>query len=61
MYWVYYDSRSMTTYYTESYSMSASNFAQEVSILIGKTISASDVQDVKRQSDLDRQLNPTHI
>ena len=40
-------------YWTESYTLSATQFAREVSRRIGKSISASDVSACARQSDLD--------
>lgn len=49
----YYNAGGGTYYWTPSYTMSATQFAMEVSRLIGRTISASDISVAKRQSELD--------
>ena len=61
MYWAYYDASSMTTYYTECSSMTATDFAAVVSRKIGKTLSAGQIPKVQRQSDLDKMYNVTRI
>lgn len=50
----YYNAGNMVYYWTESYTLSATQFAREVSLLTGKTISASDVSACERQADLDK-------
>ena len=40
-------------YWTESYNMSTTQFAREVSRLTGKSLSASDISAANRQADLD--------
>ena len=49
----YYNAGNRVYYWTESYTMSATQFAREVSRHIGKSISASDVSACERQADLD--------
>lgn len=49
----YYNAGNRVYYWTESYNMSTTQFAREVSHRIGKSISASDVSACERQSDLD--------
>lgn len=58
--WYYYDSRSGKCYFTESYSMSVTQFAEIVSRIIGRNISASDTSAASRQSELDK-FNAIHI
>ncbi len=48
-----YNAGNRVYYWTESYTMSATQFAREVSGYIGKAISASDISACSRQSDLD--------
>lgn len=50
----YYHADGRTYYWTESYSMSATQFAREVSRLTGKSLSASDISAASRQADIDR-------
>lgn len=50
----YYHADGYTYYWTESYNMSATQFAREVSHLTGKSLSASDISSASRQADLDR-------
>ncbi len=49
----YYNAGHGVYYWTESYSMSASQFASEVSDRIGIRITASDTSVAYRQSDMD--------
>jgi len=58
--WYYYDSSSGKCYYTESYSMSVTDFAEVVSRIVGHKVTASDTSAAHRQSDLDK-FNATHI
>ena len=58
--WYYYDSRSMKCYYTESYSMSVTDFADAVSQKVGYIVKASDTSAANRWSDLDK-FNAIHI
>lgn len=51
--WYYHDD-NRTYYWTESYNMSATQFAREVSRMTGKSLSASDISVAYRQADLDR-------
>lgn len=48
----YYNAGQGTYYWTESYTLSASQFAYEVSRMIGRSISASDVSAAYSQHDL---------
>lgn len=50
----YYHGDNRTYYWTESYNMSATQFAREVSRMIGKSLSASDISAASRQADIDR-------
>lgn len=58
--WYYYDRNSERCYYTESYSMSVTEFADLVSSIIGRRISASDTSAATSQKELDR-FNAEHI
>lgn len=49
----YYHTDDRVYYWTESYTMSTTQFALEVSDRIGKSISASDVSACTRQAQLD--------
>ena len=49
----YYNAGNRVYYWTESYTLSATQFAREVSRLTGNSISASDVSACERQADLD--------
>lgn len=61
MYWYYHDRNSGKRYYTESYSMSVTAFAERVSGIVGYTVSASDISAADRQHDLDKFSNLCHI
>ena len=50
----YYNAGNMVYYWTESYTMSATQFAREVSQYVGKSLSASDISACERQADLDK-------
>lgn len=50
----YYHADDRVYYWTESYTMSATQFAREVSRLTGKSLSASDISAANRQADVDR-------
>lgn len=58
--WYYYDMQSMNCYYTESYSMSVTSFAEKVSAIVGYTVKASDTSAAHRWSELDK-FNAIHI
>lgn len=49
----YYNAGNSIYYWTESYTMSATQFAREVSNLTGKILTASDISAASRQADLD--------
>lgn len=49
----YYNAGNGVYYWTTSGDMSATQFAREVGSIIGKSLSASDVSEVKRQSEFD--------
>lgn len=49
----YYHAADRVYYWTESYTMSATQFAREVSKRVGKSLSASDISACERQADLD--------
>lgn len=49
----YYNAGDKLYYWTESYNMSTTQFANEVSRLVGKNLDASDISAASRQSDLD--------
>lgn len=53
----YYHADGRTYYWTESYNMSATQFAREVSRLTGKSLTASDISAASRQADVDRLKN----
>ncbi len=53
MYWYYLDVRTNICYYTESYSMSVSSFAEKVSAILGRQIDAGDTSAAQRKSGLD--------
>ena len=61
LYWYYHDHDSDIRYYTESYSMSVTEFAQCVSRIIGRNISASDTSQADRERDLHKALHLEHI
>ena len=48
----YYNAGNGIYYWTNSYDMSASQFAREVSSIVGRSLSASDVSAASGQSDL---------
>ena len=50
----YYHADDRVYYWTESYTMSATQFAREVSRLTGRSLSASDISAANRQADVDR-------
>lgn len=50
----YYHADDRVYYWTESYNMSATQFAHEVSHMIGKSLTASDISATSRQADIDR-------
>ena len=50
----YYNTGTGTYYWTESYTMSATQFAREVSNRIGQSLSASDISCAYRQADMDK-------
>ena len=50
--WLYH-AGDRVYYWTESYTMSTTQFAREVSRCIGKSLSASDISVCERQADLD--------
>lgn len=50
----YYNAGNRIYYWTESYTMSATQFAREVSHATGTTLSASDISAAERQADIDR-------
>ena len=53
----YYHADGRTYYWTESYNMSATQFAREVSRMTGKSLTASDISAASRQADVDRLKN----
>lgn len=50
----YYHADDRVYYWTESYNMSATQFAREVSHMTGKSLTASDISAASRQADIDR-------
>lgn len=50
----YYHADGFTYYWTESYNMSATQFARVVSEMTGKSLTASEVSAANRQADIDR-------
>ena len=52
----YYGAEHSVYYWTESYTMSATQFAIAVSERIGRTITASDVAQALRQNDVDAMI-----
>ena len=61
MYWYYHDHNTDIRYYTESYSMSVTEFAQRVSRILGRNISASDTSQADREKDLHKARNLEHV
>lgn len=49
----YYNSGNRIYYWTESYTMSATQFAREVSERTGRSLSASDISVASNQADVD--------
>lgn len=58
--WYYHDYSSGNYYYTESYSMSVTTFAEKVSEIVGHTITAADVSAARSKKDLNKP-NLIHI
>lgn len=58
--WYYHDYSSGNYYYTESYSMSVTTFAEKVSGIIGHTVTAADISAARNKKDLNR-TNLIHI
>lgn len=58
--WYYHDYSSDNYYYTESYSMSVTAFAEKVSEIIGRTITAADTSAASSKKDLNKP-NLIHI
>ena len=61
LYWYYYNTSNMTTYYASCSSITATDFAEVVSRMVDKRLTASDIPKANRQSDLDKMPNVTHI
>lgn len=59
--WYYHDEATGVRYYTESYTMSVTEFAEVVSRLVGHKVSASDTSQAQRWKDLERFSNTKHI
>ena len=53
----YYGAEHSVYYWTESYTMSATQFAIAVAERIGRTITASDVAQALRQKDVDAMIH----
>lgn len=49
----YFHADDRVYYWTESYNMSATQFAREVSRRTGKSLTASDISAASRQADID--------
>lgn len=58
--WYYHDYSSGNYYYTESYSMSVTTFAEKVSEIIGHTVTSADISAARNKKDLNR-TNLIHI
>ncbi|MBR6509313.1 MAG: hypothetical protein IKT38_01755 [Clostridia bacterium] len=58
--WYYHDFSSGYYYYTESYTMSVTEFAEKVSKILGRTITAADTSAASRKDDL-KKPNLIHI
>lgn len=50
----YYHADDRTYYWTESWTLSTTEFAQRVSSIIGERITASDISSASGKADLDR-------
>ena len=50
----YYHAEGRTYYWTESYTLSASGFAFQVSKMVGQEVTAADISAANRAADLDR-------
>ncbi len=59
--WYYHDEKNDVRYYTESYTMSVTEFAEVLSRIVGYKVSASDTSQAQRWSDIDRFRNIKHI
>lgn len=60
----YYNAGQGTYYWTEAYNMSASNFAQKVSVLVKQPISAADTSSATKsnfEAMKKRATNTIHI
>lgn len=60
-YFVYHDFDSDTRFYTESWRVSNTRFANELSDLLGKRITASDTFPVYSDAELNKYHNLRHI
>ncbi|MBR3591612.1 MAG: hypothetical protein IKL46_02040 [Clostridia bacterium] len=49
----YYNAGQGVYYWTEGYTLSATQFANKVSQMLGKSVTAGDVSAAMRQSDID--------
>lgn len=58
--WYYYDRQSEKYYFTESYSMSVSDFAEAVSRIVGYKVTASDTFEATKGYDIEKR-NAIHI
>lgn len=50
--WYYYAGTG-TYYWTEAFNMSTTQFAREISGLVGKSLGPSDISEARSRSDLD--------
>ena len=58
--WYYKDWNRDIYYYTESYSMSATEFANRISDILGKNVSASDISVATNWREIEKR-NAIHI
>jgi hypothetical protein len=58
--WYFHDKESGNFYYTESYTMSVTNFASEISEIVGYTVIASDISAATNWKEVEKR-NPIHI
>lgn len=59
--WYYHDEKRDIRYFTESFTMSVTEFAEAVSRIVGYKVTASDTSQAQRWSDLERFKNTRHI
>ena len=55
MYWAFYDSKNLKTYYTQQ--MTPTEFAEIISPKVGKKLTASDISKCKDNTELKKMMS----